>query len=290
MDLTVPAIAIAAAVAFAQSGGKKKKKKKTSDSSDSTAPGYEEGGTTKPKTKPKGQPDGGGDGSGGGGGADDHLLDPSNYDGDYFDPECGPGWVVIGDDCLWPSEYDAPAVPRDGCWISPDCGVTIVGADFWDEVVIPQIEEWVLAGYGKGMTDTSDPNVDDWLNTSSRVAYEILAPYDLGPINPDTGKRDTGIRCLDFFPFFSPQFDWYIENPPPQYPDGLDPKYWPNMSAFDLQGYEADVAAWEQANDQWYAAHLEYWEEIVDQMTALAALFTDIAQATETYYYEVYSG
>ena len=268
----IPLVMVAVALLFG--GSKKKKKKDTTNGKDrpdngKDRPDYDEGGKRDPAGRKK-RP----------GEKNDSDLDDEDYDPEFYDEDCGPGWVNIDGDCLWLSEFDAPNVPKDGVWIAPDCAAIVVGADWWDEVAIPQIEEWVDLGFGGNFNwDEFGDDPDIWWETASAVAYMILEPYDLGPIDPQTGKRDTDEMCLDLFPFSSPDFEWYANNPRP-----LVANY--NVQSADTdepewQAYFADLEAWSNEKNA-------YWADLVSVMPGVAQLFTQLQAAVSEYYNAVW--
>jgi hypothetical protein len=158
----------------------------------------------------------------------------------------------------------------------------VVGADWWEEVAAPEIESFVEAGYGKPFNFgelLEDPDV--WWESASAATYLILAPYDLGPVNPSTGKRDTDEMCLDLFPFSSPDFEWYANNPRPNVDDYIGPENADTESP-EWQAYYAAIDAWTAEKDA-------YWSELVGVMPGVAELFTMIHEAV-TQYYDAYWG
>lgn len=249
-------------------GGKKKTGgKKDGGKKDSDKPDYEEGDREKrPADKKKKTP---------GTDIDDDLPD-GDYDPDFFDGECGPGWVLVGDECVWLSDYEAPNVPADGLWIAPDCGAVVVGKDWWEEVCVPLIAEAVEAGAGYNLRHHfTAAEIEsgayeggyDWLDTYEGVAYMILAPYDMGPVNDATGERDTSESCLEVFPMFDPIFDWWEQWP--QLEDYLDSPI----------GFGDMPAAYVADTDAWRARRSAYQNEIDEVWPGLAALFTAVAMA-----------
>jgi hypothetical protein len=269
----IPAVAVLVALLLASGGKKKKKgtKRPTNGNGNGDRPGYEEGDKRDPADREKRPGD-----------TTPSDLPDAPYDPDFFDAECGPGWINLDGDCLWLSEYDAPDVPRDGLWIAPDCAAAVVGADWWEEVAVPEIEAFVEAGYGKRFNWEEmyeDPEV--WWETSAAAAYLILAAYDLGPINPATGKRDTDEMCLDLFPFSSPDFEWYANNPRPFVEDYVGPENADTESP-EWQAYYAAIDAWMAEKDA-------YWAELVDVMPQVAQIFTVLNQAIVDYH-EAYWG
>ena len=222
----------------------------------------------------------------------DEDLEDDDHDPKFFDEECGPGWVFRGGECVWLSDYEAPDVPPDGVWIAPDCGVVVVGKDWWEDVAIPLIEEYVDdgEGYSHRYPDSlavNDPDgvgtvLDydyDWWSTAQGLAYQILLPYDMGPVNDTTGMRDTNEVCLDVFPMITYDFEWYTHRPRAE--DFVDM----------VEGEPPDSPnwdAWHAAKDAWEQNYLGYLEAIEEKMPGLDLLYRSLVATIEAHYLDVY--
>lgn len=274
----IPAVTVLVALLLAS--GSKKKKKTTTKPSNGNGNGYEEGDRRPPdrRKKPAGTDT-----------EEDDNLPDEDFDPSTYDEDCGPGWIRDGDSCIWMSEYEAPAnIPRDGLWIAPDCGVVIVGADWWEDVATPFIEDAVEQGMGYNRAipfgDRWRESDYDWWDSYEGVVFQLLAAYDLGPVNPATGDRDTDEMCMDAWPFASLDFDWMVDNLPPD-PDDFD--------LYPPEGEETDYEEWDRYN----AAMAEYnaqvkavWEEVLEYAPGLGELAVELMNATYATYSAYWGG
>ena len=247
----IPLVMVAVAMLF---GGKKKKKttkSKTDTDDDRDRPEYDDDDRRKrPPNRKKKEPN-----------TDfDDDLDDDDYDPEFSDEECGPGWVLVDDECLWRSEYEAPNVPY--------------------------IEDAVAAGEGyidrwPDQIETGSIVLDyeyDWWQSAAGLAYQIIWTYDLGPVNEETGNRDTGEACIDVFPFVTHDFEWYEQRPLPD-------------DYIGETNTDTDSPEWQafyQAQEQWEEEYLAYRAEIQSLMPGLDLLYWTLVATIKAHYLDVY--